>query len=448
MNKPIISIIVPVYNSEKYIQRCINSIINQTFINFEAIFINDGSADSSLEILKSNKSLDNRIKIINQENSGTGEARNNGLRNALGKYILFVDSDDTIEPSMLEKMYKKASEGDCDIVACNINKVSSDGNKIKYDLHKNTDEGNLFSSILSFKISSSVWNKLYKKDLFYKNSLFFPKGLRHNEDNAIVFKIIYYAQTISFVDDYLYNWYVVENSKSNSISKERLDSISSVLNIRYDFLIEQNIYYKYELDFIRSMLALISLRIQNIINFTYDKLLILHIKNIVLNLVYFTKQNLIKGREHFPAEYFKLLNRIILLNYNSLLLNYFDNKDVSNIKKYLKPKLGLLQSIIDNLEFYNPKEIYVYGAGENFIKLKPYLSKYSILGVLDKNPNHDELIDYNIVKLEDIILNNNITIVITSVEFAFEIKSYIENFHFMVSKNEIKIIYCFDFVNL
>ncbi|WP_434275936.1 glycosyltransferase family 2 protein, partial [Aliarcobacter cryaerophilus] len=178
--KPIISVVIPVYNSELYLQRCIDSILNQTFKNFEAIFVNDGSTDNSLEILNYYKSLDNRIKIINQENCGTGEARNNGLRNALGEYILFVDSDDTIELLMLEKMYKKALEEDSDIVVCGNNKISLNGNKIKDFSYKNINENNIFSLILSFKIRSSTWDKLYKKNIFFINNVYFPENLKHN----------------------------------------------------------------------------------------------------------------------------------------------------------------------------------------------------------------------------------------------------------------------------
>ncbi|MGJ0373016.1 glycosyltransferase [Aliarcobacter cryaerophilus] len=446
MNNPKISVIIPVYNSEKHLQKCINSIINQTFINFEAIFINDGSADSSLEILKSNKSLDSRIKIINQENCGTGEARNNGLKNALGEYILFVDADDTIESNMIEKMYLSFTTSSSDMVICGITRILPNGEKIKDSSYKDINENNIFPLILSFTIMSSVWNKLYKKEIFTKNNLFFPKNLKHNEDNAIMFQLIYFAKKISFVREDLYNWYYVENSKSNSISTERLDSINHVLNIRYNFLIEYNIYNKYEIDFVKSMLILLNLRINNIINF--NNKLLKYFENLVEHLPYFTKGNLQIAKHYLPQIYFNFINTIIKLNENSSLLSYFDYDDILNIKKYLGNPLGLLQSIIDNLDFYNPKDIYVYGTGENFIKLKQYLCKYNIKGVLDKNPNYDNLINYNIVKLEDILLNDNITIVITSIEFAFEIKSYIEDFIFENHKNNVKIIYCFDFINL
>ena len=98
-----ISVIVPVYNSEKYIEKCIESIINQTYRNIEIIFINDGSTDESLNIIHKYKKLDNRIKVINQSNSGVSAARNKGIKNSIGDYITFVDSDDHIDSKMIDK---------------------------------------------------------------------------------------------------------------------------------------------------------------------------------------------------------------------------------------------------------------------------------------------------------------------------------------------------------
>lgn len=444
MNKPIISIIVPVYNSEKYIQRCINSIINQTFINFEVIFVNDGSIDNSLEILNSNKSLDSRIKIINQENFGTGEARNNGLRNALGEYILFVDSDDTIESLMLEEMYKKALEENSDIVICEINRVLSDGKKVRDNIYNNINKNNIFSSILSFSIRSSVWDKLYKKELFIKNNIFFPEKT-YDEDNGIVFKLIFFAKHISFIDKYLYNWYIIENSKSNSVSKDRIKSISNILVERYNFLIEYKIYDTYEIAFIKSMFTLINTRINNIIYFNASYL-IEYIENLIVRLPYFTKDNIIIAKQYIGDIYFKFLNTIILSNSKSILLNCFPKNDIYAMKYYLKQDNGLLQSIIDNLEFFSQRNIYIYGTGENFVRLNPYLNDYNIIGVLDKNPSQDIQDNYSIVKLDDISSSEDVTIVITSVAFVFEIKYLIEEY-LKKSKERVNIIHCYNFID-
>ncbi len=116
----LVSIIVPVYNVEKYIEKCILSIINQTYTNLEIIIVNDGSLDHSENIIKEYISKDNRIKYIKRENGGLGAARNTGIENATGKYIAFVDSDDWIDPEMYSVLWQKAYECDADVVCCEI----------------------------------------------------------------------------------------------------------------------------------------------------------------------------------------------------------------------------------------------------------------------------------------------------------------------------------------
>ncbi len=118
MNKPLISIIVPVFNSEKYISRCINSILEQTYGNFELIIINDGSKDKSLKICEEYQKKDRRIKVFNQENKGQAFARNVGLDNAKGEYISFIDSDDYVHSRFLEYLYNALISSDSDISMC------------------------------------------------------------------------------------------------------------------------------------------------------------------------------------------------------------------------------------------------------------------------------------------------------------------------------------------
>ena len=123
-----ISIVIPVYNVEKYLRECLDSLINQTFNDFEVICVNDGSKDSSLEILNEYAQKDIRFKVISQENGGSGSARNNGLSRAQGKYVQFLDGDDYFEPEMLEKLYNLAEKHQADITVCSSRKVDDEGN--------------------------------------------------------------------------------------------------------------------------------------------------------------------------------------------------------------------------------------------------------------------------------------------------------------------------------
>ena len=169
---PKISVIVPVYNVEQYLPKCLDSIINQTFKDIEIICINDGSTDNSGKILEQYAQKDDRIKVLTQENQGQAVARNKGLDIAKGEYIYFVDSDDFIHPQTLEIMYSVAEKTKCPIVATeNINQLSKNHEivkkyqikSIKYELHYNPLK-HLLNNVWS---SSVIWNKIYKHDILY-----------------------------------------------------------------------------------------------------------------------------------------------------------------------------------------------------------------------------------------------------------------------------------------
>ena len=130
---PAISIIIPVYNTKIYLKKCLDSVINQTFKDIEIICIDDGSTDGSLDILQSYAKQDKRFVILKQEHKGAGEARNNGMNIAKGKYIQFLDSDDWFELNMLENMYNNAEKYSTDILVCSSRKVDDSGNIIEKD---------------------------------------------------------------------------------------------------------------------------------------------------------------------------------------------------------------------------------------------------------------------------------------------------------------------------
>ena len=179
-----ISIIIPVYNVEKYLRECLDSLLNQTFQDFEIICVDDGSTDKSLEILQEYKRKDDRFVILQQRHSGAGSARNNGIRLAEGKYIQFLDADDYFEPTLLDEMYNHAEKFDADLTVCSSRKVDDEGNI--------TESGNPNSPInidltpmeklfcwQDFKedifclFNVPAWNKLYLKELIVSNNLAF-----------------------------------------------------------------------------------------------------------------------------------------------------------------------------------------------------------------------------------------------------------------------------------
>ena len=192
---PKISIIVPVYNVEHYLERCLNSLINQTLDDIEIICINDGSTDNSLQILENYKRIDNRIKIITQENVGLSQTRNNGIQIATGEYIGFCDSDDWVSLDFYENLYNAAIKYDCDFAATNITKVKGKRYKEFLTFPDFKIESAYLNKLLLFKCPdfSYVWNKIYKTSELKKYNIEFIKGLAF-EDLVFSLQVLYYLK--------------------------------------------------------------------------------------------------------------------------------------------------------------------------------------------------------------------------------------------------------------
>ena len=220
-----ISVIVPVYGVEDYIKKCMDSLVNQTFKDFEIIVVNDGTKDQSIEIIKENYN-DKRIKILNKQNGGLSDARNFALDKAKGEYLLYVDSDDYVDSEMLEKMYHCAKENDADIVECLASKVENECvSPLENNIHlENSDH-------IRYIINRpSAWGKLVKKELMEKKELSFVKGMLY-EDVATMPALALYTKKIAFVNECLY-YYVIRNGSimNQSEYKEKMEDIFVSLN--------------------------------------------------------------------------------------------------------------------------------------------------------------------------------------------------------------------------
>ncbi|MCT7530916.1 glycosyltransferase family 2 protein [Aliarcobacter cryaerophilus] len=266
---PKISIIIPVYNTEQYLVQCIDSILNQTLKDIEIILINDGSTDNSYKILQEYKKKDSRIVLINQKNKGQGKARNVGIKIAKATYLAFVDSDDFISPLMLENLYLKIIQDNADIVKCAFTRVHKDGSNTNENSKPiNPNKEDFFKTILSIDYLSIFPNGIYKKELFVKNNLFFKKMLY--EDAELLFKIIYYSENISYIDDILYFWRKTDNSTSRSIGKKQIDDIFKVIELTYKFLKKYKLNKKYKFEFLQRYFYYSYSVIDKIINYGKD----------------------------------------------------------------------------------------------------------------------------------------------------------------------------------
>lgn len=202
----IVSVVIPVYNVEKYLGRCINSVLNQTFKKFELILVNDGSKDKSLEICKEYEKRDSRIKVINTSNHGSSSARNTGMSYASGEWIIHFDSDDWVEPNILQLLYEKAISEDVDIVACGLCMDDGEGNTLDCPYPYNDFEPH--SEIYRVEGQySSVCNKLVRRELYDKYNIRFVDGVRMWEDLVVTTRLRYHSRKTVIVNKPLYHYF-------------------------------------------------------------------------------------------------------------------------------------------------------------------------------------------------------------------------------------------------
>ena len=255
---PKISIIVPVYNVEKYLRQCLDSIVNQSLQDIEVICVNDGSLDSSLDILNEYKSKDKRVIVITQENKGTGVARNLGIEYSNGECLAFVDPDDWLEPNALEELYSKYKENDVDIVQHDHTYVNEEKNEYgevvfskhaSYCLQTNINDGDIYNweSIKNKNFSLlplASWGRLYSTNFVKKNNIKFAPN-KCSEDNIFTIKSFMLAKDILYVNNTFYNYRVRIDSCSHKISNDNFCIFDNVKLLK-DFLIEKNWFDKYK----------------------------------------------------------------------------------------------------------------------------------------------------------------------------------------------------------
>lgn len=240
----LISIIVPVYNVETYLHKCVDSLCNQSLQNIEIILVDDGSTDSSPQICDKYAEKDKRIKVIHKTNGGLSDARNAGIDIARGKYIGFLDSDDWVKSEMYEYLYELSYKNNADIAQCEFLKAYSEDISIDETIveEKNIYDGkNAIEHLYSDNCEKSVvvWNKIYKRHLF--KELRFPKGKLH-EDEFTTYKLFYNANRVVYTNIPMVYYRQREGSIMNSkFNIKRLDALEA-LKERYIFLEENNLH--------------------------------------------------------------------------------------------------------------------------------------------------------------------------------------------------------------
>lgn len=226
-----LSVIIPVYNSENYLVKCLNSIIYQTLKDIEIIIVNDGSTDNSQSIIDNFKSNDSRIISIEQTNGGLGAARNSGIEIASGDYIAFIDSDDYIDLSMFEKMYNLGKKYSAEIVMCDLVKVDDNGKEFKYlpQSPQLADKIVLKNDFTIFgEMSCFACNKIFKTSLFNKHRF---KSRLHFEDIELVPKLVLDSTIISKINEPFYKYYERNDSITRTHTEKGLDIFVAIENV-------------------------------------------------------------------------------------------------------------------------------------------------------------------------------------------------------------------------
>lgn len=234
----LISVIIPVYNAEKYISCCIQNILSQSYSNLEIIIVDDGSIDSSYEVIKTYTIVDPRIKLYKKENGGASSARNYGLDHALGEYIVFVDIDDGVSPNYIENLYLAAKCNDFDIVQCDYRTVDT----------LVVDTGAPFNSADVIQISKyqalnerkykvSIWGKIYKRKLF--EEFRFRENIIYEDDDSY-YILIYNSSKLALLKETLYYYYLSQNSVMRNHEHTRRIDFLDIYERRISFFQEKN----------------------------------------------------------------------------------------------------------------------------------------------------------------------------------------------------------------
>ncbi|WP_294064325.1 glycosyltransferase [uncultured Fusobacterium sp.] len=218
-----VSVIIPVYNVEDYIEKCLESVVNQTLKEIEIIVVNDGTKDNSIKKIEKYFS-DSRIKIINKQNGGLSSARNAGLEIAKGEYISFIDSDDFIEEKMLEELYNESENADI-VFSNNLNYNMLDNKLSKEEREFFFDKMSNKGSYICMYSSAVVWNKIYKRDFLEKNNLRFIEGIIH-EDDIFTIKSHFLAEKVKYVKKFHYYYRInrKDSIMNNKVKNKHLEN--------------------------------------------------------------------------------------------------------------------------------------------------------------------------------------------------------------------------------
>lgn len=276
---PLVSVIVAAYNAEKYIRRCLDSILAQTMPDFEVIVVNDGSTDGTPAILDEYAAKDPRVRVIHKPNGGVASARQAGLDAAQGEYTIHADSDDWVEPEMLEELYRKAREEELDMIICDYWEVFNEGEKYNSQNPLSTNRKTCFSLMLN-KLAGSLCNKLIRRDCYTYWDIRFDKEVQMEEDKLICLKLLSHDIQVGYMQRAFYHY-------DHTMNEESLCHVGS-FNAESRVLVLEKIAQYCDLaavqDYYNGALfycAYEAISVSNIDNRTFGKIFKPHYKNLM-----------------------------------------------------------------------------------------------------------------------------------------------------------------------
>lgn len=247
MNNTVVSVIVPVFNGEKYISKTLESLINQNFKDFEIIIVDDGSNDKSLDIAYEKLSKSEiPHKLIHQRNSGVSVARNHGIDEATGKYIVFLDHDDTVSTNHLSSLVDKITSFDADFAYTNLSKIDENGNILSTtNFNQNLVSTHEFIKLeLEMKISFNFCQLIYKKELLNENNIRFSKDVVYGEDTEFAYKALMCGDTVAISKDTTYFYLQHNKSTISTVNYDRFNFVQILENVADEFNDDLSEYIK------------------------------------------------------------------------------------------------------------------------------------------------------------------------------------------------------------
>jgi glycosyltransferase involved in cell wall biosynthesis len=343
-----VSIIVPCYMVEKYLDRCMESVVNQSLKEIEIILVDDGSKDNVPIICEKWRKEDDRIRVIHKNNEGLGLARNTGLELAKGIYVAFIDSDDYVDKQMYEILYEKAILCDADIVYSGVNKVNLNGEKIPYSLYDDNFKGEKIYQLLCDTIASpvgnpnpnmrtgSVWRGIFRRSILVDNQIIFrSERLILCEDSVFNLELYPKCKSIQFVPLPLYNYCFNESSISHTFNTKKIQALENLCKE----IEESEVFVKYPDIQYRTMRMFVSLSL-SFLNLIIDTDLALSQKRKYSSVLCCNKRfKQIQSSYPIKKMPFRWRMEFILLRYNLFFLA-LTLKRASNLKKNLTPFRG------------------------------------------------------------------------------------------------------------